>query len=237
MTALRVITDHSELDRSGQVTHASIDAHINTTPFVIVSGVAGSIPPSARKLIAGPGIIITDGGAGGNITITAPGGGGGSGGTVVSWMEIPFGDVDGENTDFVLTNTPSPSTALMFYVNGVLQTQGSDFDYEMPTPQVVRLLHPYMSGSNITATYPYVTLITGSSVGTSWMETPSGSFDGVNLDFTLLHVPSPANSLMFYMNGVLQMQGLDYDYVLSGSTVHLNYAYMSGSNASATYPY
>ncbi len=148
MTALRVITDHSELDGSGQVAHSTIDAHVNTTPFVIVSGTAGNVPPSARKLVAGPGIIITDGGAGGNFTITA------SGGASISWMEIPLGDADGINTNFVLSNTPSPSSALMFYVNGVLQMQGADYDYLL-SGSTVQFNYAYVSGSNMVATYPY----------------------------------------------------------------------------------
>lgn len=71
MTATRVVTDHEELDNIGNVTHEEIDSHLNTSPFLLVSGVAGIVPTSARKLVAGSGISISDGGAGGDLTISS----------------------------------------------------------------------------------------------------------------------------------------------------------------------
>lgn len=237
MTATRVVTDHEELDNVGSVTHPQIDSYINTSPFLLVSGAAGAVPASSRRLAAGAGISIVDGGPGGTLTISSTGGGGG-GTTRTAWMEIPSGSVDGVNTDFTLTNTPSPLSALMFYVNGVLQKQGSDGDYIMQSSTVVRMLSSYASGSNLAATYPYVVT---SSVGssTSWMEIPSGSVDGVNTDFTINNVPSPLSALMFYVDGVLQRQGSDSDYIMvgGGTTIRMVSPYKSGSNLAATYPY
>jgi hypothetical protein len=48
-------------------------------------------------------------------------------------------------------------------------------------------------------------------------ETPSGSVNGTNTTFTLLHAPSPIDSLILFRNGLLMKHGLDY--AISGSTV------------------
>ena len=77
MTAYRVIDDHRELDGIGTTTHDQIDTHVNLTPFIVVSGTLDNLPANARLLTAGSGIVITDGGATGSITITSTGGGGG----------------------------------------------------------------------------------------------------------------------------------------------------------------
>lgn len=76
MTAYRVIDDHSELGNIGTITHDEIDVHVNSTPFVIVSGTVDNVPVNARLLTAGSGIVITDEGPTGSIIITSTGGGG-----------------------------------------------------------------------------------------------------------------------------------------------------------------
>jgi hypothetical protein len=124
----------------------------------------------------------------------------------------------------------------MLFINGLLMQQGLSSDYVMSSSTVVSLLGSYTSGSNITATYPYV--LTGSAQLISWMELPTGDVDGVNTDFVLANVPSPLSSLMFYVNGVLLKQGTGSDYVMvSANTIRMNYGYRSGSNVFATYPY
>lgn len=150
MTAIRVITDHEELDGSGQISHEQLDTYITGSAFLVVSG-SGPLPPSGRRLVAGPGIVITDAGPGGDLTISAPG----ASGNAISWVELPSGSVDGTNKDFTLAHTPTPLSALMFFVNGVLQRQGSDSDYVMVSGSVIHMLSSYRSGSNLAATYPY----------------------------------------------------------------------------------
>lgn len=152
MTAIRVITDHEELEDSGQVTHAQIDGYINTTPWLVVSGAPGPIPPDARKLKAGVGILITDGGPGGDLTITATG----AASAAIQWNEIPSGSNDGNNLTFGLLFSPSPSTSLMLFINGVKQRQGpgNTGDFTL-TGSLIHLNFKYRSGSNIDATYPY----------------------------------------------------------------------------------
>lgn len=151
MTANRVIDEHSELSGVGSLTHDQLDAYVNTSPYVIVSGAVGSVPPGARKLVAGPGVTITDGGAGGDLIVSVTSV---TTGSTVQWMERPSGLADGSNMTFNLTRAPVPGTALMFYVNGLLQEQGSDSDYTL-SGSVISMLYPYRSGSNIRATYPY----------------------------------------------------------------------------------
>lgn len=48
-------------------------------------------------------------------------------------------------------------------------------------------------------------------------ETPSGAVDGVNRVFLLGQVPSPASSVHFFRNGILQKASVDY--TLTGNTV------------------
>lgn len=150
MTAVRVITDHEELDGVGHVTHEQLDAYVETTPWLVVSGTSGPVPPGARKLKAGAGISIADGGPGGDVVITATG----TAAAAISWNEIPIGSNDGANKQFTLAFAPSPQMALMLFINGVKQRQGADSDFTL-TGSIVNLITNYRSGSNIDVTYPY----------------------------------------------------------------------------------
>ncbi len=44
--------------------------------------------------------------------------------------EVPLGTIDGNNTVFSLSNSPNPSTSLMLFINGVLQTNGTDYSLD-----------------------------------------------------------------------------------------------------------
>lgn len=231
MTAIRVVTDHGELDNSGQISHVDLDNYVNTTPWLVVTGSTGAIPPGARKLKAGSGITIVDAGPGGNLTISSTGGGSGTT-SVIAWSEIPAGTADGVNTVFSISNIPDPTTALMLFVNGVLQRQGALNDYSLSGTSIQFNWAP-QSASNVIATYPYTI---GVSSSIAWMEQPSGVADGANMIFTLSNVPL-SSSLMFFVNGVLQSQGLINDFVLFGSQITMNYAPFAGSNLFATYPF
>lgn len=150
MTAIRVLTDHGELDNSGQVTHAQIDSYIQTTGWVVLSGSSGPLPPNARRLKQGPGIVFVDGGPGGDLEISAPG----AAGAAISWNEVVSGDIDGVNLTFALSQVPAPTTSLMLFVNGVKQRQGTGNDYTL-SGNTITMLSNYRSGSNIDATYQY----------------------------------------------------------------------------------
>ena len=100
MTATRVITDHEELENSGQVTHAQIDGYINTTPWVVVSGATGPIPPAARALTPGTGVTITDNGPGNTLVVGLMAVSGSSGSLTPNQHEllrqlVHLADVDG----------------------------------------------------------------------------------------------------------------------------------------------
>ena len=71
----------------------------------------------------------------------------------------------------------------------------------------------------------------------SWMETPTGTVDGLNMIFTLDHAPTPQPSLMLYVNGVLQSEGMAKDYVLSDNTITAVSAPLDNSRITATYSY
>lgn len=309
MTAYRVLDDHKELDNIGSRTHDEIDVHIDTSAFLIVSGVSSHVPALGRVLTAGTNIQFTDGGPGGSFTVSvsgsissnpggndthvqfndggafggestftynkstntmrvtnmsgsltrltdgspyligganisvvtnpngsitinsAGGGGGGGGGTLISWLEEPVGDIDGVNMVYTLTNSPLPANGLQLYVNGILQ-RGDGNDFFLSNDTFVMNYAP-QSGSTVLATYPYATTIPN----TMWMDFPTGDVDGINSVFSLSYSPNPTTALMFFVNGILQRQGASADYTVAGPTVSFNYVPQSGSNLIATYPY
>jgi hypothetical protein len=66
-------------------------------------------------------------------------------------------------------------------------------------------------------------------------ETPSGVVNSVNTVYALIHSPSPTDSLMLYLNGQLQIQGVDY--TLVGSAITFTIAPTIGSYITAFYRY
>ncbi len=148
MTAIRVVTDHDELENSGQVSHPVLDAYIGGASWVVVSGSAA--PPGARTLVAGPGITLFDTGPGGSLTISAPAG------ASIQWNEIPTGANDGINKQFTLLFSPVTIGSLMLFINGIKQRQGIDSDFTL-TGSIINLTpdNGYRSGSNIDVTYSY----------------------------------------------------------------------------------
>lgn len=156
-------------------------------------------------------------------------------GSYTKWSEFVSGTTDGINTTFSLSNAPNPTGTLMLYINGVLQRPGSTNDYTISNNTISTSIAP-LPNSTLLATYKYV-ISPPAGNSTSWMEIPSGSVDGINSQFTIVDSPNPASSLMFFVNGVLQKQGVSFDYLLSGSVITMNYIPNSGSNVIATYPY
>lgn len=49
------------------------------------------------------------------------------------------------------------------------------------------------------------------------MEQPIEVADDSNVTFSFTHTPTPSTSLMFFINGMLQLQGPTSDYTLTGS--------------------
>lgn len=150
-----------------------------------------------------------------------------------AWMEIPVGETDGMNMVFDIAETPVPSSALLLYVNGVLQKQGLLHDYTISKKRIVFDYAP-RANSYIFATYPWVYFL---PTTTMWMDIPVGLTNGVNYTFTLSYTPNPLQSLMLYVDGVLQRQGPIGDYTISGNTITMNYIPKVGSSLLSTYPY
>ena len=66
--------------------------------------------------------------------------------------EIPTGDIDGNNKDFVLANTPNPTPSLSVYVNG--QRLKLTDDYTLATATISLATAP-PTGSLIICDYRY----------------------------------------------------------------------------------
>ena len=211
----------------------TFDKESTTLSVLNLSGSLTRLSDGSPYLVAGDNISISTGSSG-QITISSTF-------SIVpqeihtSWMETPVGDADGFNMIFDLAHAPNPKSSLMFFVNGVLQKQGASYDY-LVEDNVVSLLVAPNNGSNLSATYSYqLSASLGSQI--SWTETPDGEVDGMNTVFTIQHTPYPLDALMFYVNGILQIQGDNYDFLTSENVVILKVAPTAGSNLSATYPY
>jgi hypothetical protein len=228
MSAIRVIDDHNELENVGAISHQQLDDYINNSRWLVYSG-SGPLPSSALTLVAGEGIQINENQTGQlvitNTTPSLPS-------TNVSWnfMEAPSGEADDYNKTFYLAHSPYPTNSLMFFVNGILQAQGENLDYTLQG-NCITTVNPVLKGSKVVSTYSYQ--VTGGNI--AWMETVSGTKDGMNLVFEISKTPNPSSSLMLFFNGVLQMQ--DYDYYISGKSIVMLSAPQQNANLLATYSY
>ena len=84
--------------------------------------------------------------------------------------------------------------------------------------------------------YPHVSDDLGSGGATSYgdNETPSGTINGTNKEFTLANAPSPAGNLVLVLNGAVQTAG-GVDYTLSSLTITFVNAPPDGSGLKAWY--
>lgn len=67
-------------------------------------------------------------------------------------------------------------------------------------------------------------------------EIPSGTVNGANDTFNLAHIPNPATSLQFFINGMLMSAGGE-DYTLVGLTITTVTAPPTGSILKVWYRY
>jgi len=67
-----------------------------------------------------------------------------------------------------------------------------------------------------------------------WGETPTGTVDGINATFALAAAPTPAASLLLFLNGILQRPG-GHDFTLASGTITFTAAPESGSALLAHY--
>jgi hypothetical protein len=78
----------------------------------------------------------------------------------------------------------------------------------------------YMSAQGIQSDWTVLSPVVASgstSLHWAYNETPSGTINGTNVNFTLAHTPNPANSLKLFLNGYQLVYGVDF--TLSGSTI------------------
>lgn len=75
--------------------------------------------------------------------------------------------------------------------------------------------------------------INGTSTNEIWGETPSGTIDGVNTDFTLAHVPVLLRGI--YRGGSRQSE--TDDYTITGDTITFIYPPQVGENIRVDYVY
>lgn len=84
-------------------------------------------------------------------------------------------------------------------------------------------------------------IVTGSkgqitvSQNIEWNENLVGAIDGINTNFTLTYLPSNANSIMVFLNGILLEQGVENDFTIFGTTVSLIEPPLPDSKVTATY--
>lgn len=128
--------------------------------------------------------------------------------------DLPSGSINGLNAVFTLSQTPSPSSSLSLYRNGMMQRQGVDYSLAANTVTFVPAATP-QTGDILTAFYRAQG--SGSVAQFADAETPAGTIDGVNAVFSVMTAPNPAASLQLFKNGALQRP--DIDYTLSANTI------------------
>lgn len=65
-------------------------------------------------------------------------------------------------------------------------------------------------------------------------EAPTGTIDGSNVTFTLANTPT-ANTVQLFLNGLLQRPGAGHDYTISGATITMLSAPLTGDILLAHY--
>jgi len=184
---------------------------------------------NARTIQAGTGIILTDNTSSKTLTVSVDPtyiqslipNNNSTIATLMSWNEVPVGVVNNVNTTFTLSHPPSTPYALSLYMNGQLLEYGASNDYVLSSSTITTNFIP--GRGKLLATYPYIdTSIVQSYF--EWNETVSGSIDGVNTAFSIAYPPSPPESLSLFFNGILMEQGVLNDYILTGSSITMNFA-------------
>lgn len=149
-----------------------------------------------------------------------------------------------------------PITDIDVYLNGQLLTLGEVTDYTVPTRTTIQFGPIEYFDTDIISIKLATTNTTyeagpGISISTSaggvvtisntsevqdlvWNERLTGNVDGINTQFEMQYIPSSPDTLMIFLNGVLQEPGGE-DFNLSGKIVTMNSPPMVGSKITATY--
>lgn len=145
----------------------------------------------------------------------------GSGSSAAKYVqEEPTGVINGVNTIFVLSQTPSDANSLIFWVDE--NALEKDTDYTLNGTNVVITNPDFVPAAGQTVYAYYLTngAVPGSGGSTSttlyFQEIPTGTVDGSNATFSLSQTPVDPNSLILWT-------GLDTvpktAYSLSGATI------------------
>lgn len=150
---------------------------------------------------------------------------GGTGGAYIA-LEVPAGSVNGSNTTFTLTTSPTLNSEMVF-LNGLVQTPSTDYTV---SGSVVTFIAAPFTGDSVRVTYLGST---SSFAGTYiCLEVPSGAINGSNVTFTTAFTPV-VNSEMIFLNGLAQQRTIDY--TMSGSTITFTTAPLTGDTITTTY--
>lgn len=152
------------------------------------------------------------------LDMLSPGTGGASSGgwSVYVWNESPDGARNGSNRVFTLDQSPVPIESLIVFKNGLALKPGITYDYTA-TGKVITFNSPV---TPLTVDVILASYTTGETLYIHVNgDSPTGSLNGINDDFTLSYTPLPVSSLKLFKNGLIQRVGSPNDYTLSGNTV------------------
>ena len=154
--------------------------------------------------------------------------------TSIVRAETPGGSINGSNTTFTVAGDYQTGS-LRIYQNGIRLQEGASNDYEEATGGFTMNTAP-ATGDILLVDYE--TNNNNMSVGTNSFitnETPSGTVDGSNDEFTIANTPV-SGTLQLFRDGQL-LTGGGADYSLSGTTITFTTAPVSGSVLLAFYQY
>ena len=146
--------------------------------------------------------------------------------------ETPSGNIDGINTTYTLTHTPTVGSDHL-YLNGILIEDGTSTDYLISGSTII-FSEPLLNGSKLLCTYYYVDETPVKIFKDK--EIPSGSINGTNTTFILQYLPVEGSEHL-YLNGVLQESGAENDYTISDSTITFKEAPPTNMKLHCTYYY
>ena len=146
--------------------------------------------------------------------------------------ETPLGLTNGINTTYILEHEPTPGSDHL-YLNGLLIEDGTSTDYII-SGSVITFSEPLLNGSKLSCTYYYAD--SNPVKVFKDKEIPSGSINGINRVFILQYLPVE-DSEHLYLNGVLQENGEENDYIISDSTITFKEAPPTDVKLRCTYYY